>query len=54
MRALFLVAPLVLHTTTAIISATGARRGRLWYGIGLGVASLIHVAYNLAVVSIIA
>lgn len=52
--AVFLVAPLLLHVTTAIISATGARRGRLWYGIGLAIASSIHVAYNLAVVSIIA
>ncbi len=52
--AFLLVAPLVLHVSTAIISASGARRGRLWYGVALGVASVIHVAYNLAVVSTIA
>lgn len=49
--ALLLFAPLVLHTGTAVISALGARRSRRWYLLGLLVASVVHLAYNFAVVS---
>ncbi|MEF8771934.1 PrsW family intramembrane metalloprotease [Halodesulfurarchaeum sp.] len=49
--ALLLFAPLVLHTVTAVISALGARRSRRWYLLGLLVASGIHLAYNVVVVS---
>lgn len=49
-----LFAPLLLHTSTAAISAVGAQRSRLWYGFGLLVASGIHLGYNLVVVSSLA
>ena len=52
--AVLLVAPLLLHTTTAAISAVGAQRSRLAYVLALGVASLVHLAYNLAVVMTLA
>jgi ABC-type Na+ efflux pump permease subunit len=46
-----LVAPLLLHVATACISALGAARSRLAYVGALTVAAVVHVAYNLAVVS---
>jgi len=48
---LFLLAPLVLHTVTASISAVGASRGRWSYIGALGVAVVVHLAYNLTVVT---
>jgi len=47
---LFLL-PLALHTLTAAISSVGASRGRRAYLGGLGLAIVIHFAYNFAVVS---
>jgi ABC-type transport system permease protein len=52
--ALLLVAPLVLHTVTAAISAVGAERSRRSYIIAVLVASLVHLGYNLAVVNTLA
>jgi ABC-type Na+ efflux pump permease subunit len=48
---LFLLAPLVLHTVTAALSAVGATRGRTGYLAGLGAAVVVHFAYNLTVVT---
>jgi ABC-type Na+ efflux pump permease subunit len=47
---LFLL-PLALHTVTAAISSVGASRGRRAYFGGLGLAIVVHFAYNFAVVS---
>ncbi|MFB6169520.1 MAG: PrsW family intramembrane metalloprotease [Haloarculaceae archaeon] len=53
--ALFLVAPLVLHVVTAAVSGLGATRSdRRWWVATLGVAVLVHLAYNLAVVRLLA
>ena len=49
-----LAAPLVLHVVTAAISALGAKRDLQWYLVALLVATLVHAAYNFAVVSIYA
>ena len=49
--ALLAVAPLALHLVTASISAVGAIRGRAAFGVGLSVAILLHVAYNVTVVN---
>lgn len=49
-----LLAPLLLHVTTASISAQGAARSRRAYLGGLVLAILVHVGYNLAVVSLVA
>ena len=49
--ALLAVAPLALHLVTASISAAGASRGRAAFGVGLSVAILLHVAYNVMVVN---
>ncbi|WP_135363210.1 ABC transporter permease subunit [Halosimplex halophilum] len=46
-----LLAPLALHVVTASISALGARRGPRSYAVALAVAVVVHVAYNLTVVS---
>lgn len=46
--ALFLL-PLVLHTVTATISMLGARRSPVAYVVALGLAIIVHVAYNLGV-----
>jgi ABC-type Na+ efflux pump permease subunit len=46
-----LFAPLVLHGVTATITAFGASRNRNWYFGTLAVATLVHAAYNLTVVS---
>jgi ABC-type Na+ efflux pump permease subunit len=51
LAAALLLAPLALHVVTAGVSALGARRGTVaWLG-GTGLAVLVHVAYNLTVVS---
>jgi ABC-type Na+ efflux pump permease subunit len=42
--------PLVLHTVTAAISAVGASRGKRSYAVALGLAMVIHFAYNFVVV----
>jgi ABC-type Na+ efflux pump permease subunit len=47
-----LFAPLVLHVVTATISSVGASRGKLPYVGGLVVAVVVHLAYNLAVVTL--
>lgn len=52
--AVFLVAPLVLHTVTAAISAVGATRSRVTYLGTVLIATTLHVGYNLAVVSTLA
>ena len=52
--ALLLLAPLVLHATTASVAALGARRGRYAYLAALVPAIGIHAVYNLAVVTAIA
>ena len=49
----FLLAPLVLHTTTAAVSATGAARGRRAYVGALLVAVVVHLGYNLTVLEVI-
>ena len=49
-----LFAPLVLHAVTASITALGASRDRAWYAAGLVAATVVHVAYNLVVVSALA
>jgi len=49
--ALLVLAPLALHVATATVTAVGASRGRRLFGIGLGAAILVHLAYNVAVVS---
>ncbi len=51
---LFLFAPLALHAVTAAISSVGAQRGRWTYVAGVGVAVVVHFAYNLTVVSSLA
>ena len=43
--------PLVLHTVTAAIAAVGASRGRRSYVVALGVAMVLHFAYNFAIIS---
>ncbi|MEF8784498.1 MAG: PrsW family intramembrane metalloprotease [Haloarculaceae archaeon] len=42
--------PLVLHTVTAAISAVGASRGKRSYAVALGLAMVVHFAYNFVVV----
>jgi len=49
-----LAAPLALHVVTAAISALGAKRDLRWYLGALLVATLVHAAYNFAVVTIYA
>ena len=46
-----LLAPLALHVVTASVSALGAARGTTAWLTGTAVAVLVHVAYNLTVVS---
>ena len=46
-----LLAPLALHVVTASISALGAAKDTEWWLVGVGTAVLVHVAYNLTVVS---
>lgn len=49
--ALLALAPLGLHVFTATLTALGASRGRKMFIAGLGSAILVHLAYNIAVVS---
>ncbi len=51
--AIFL-APLALHVVTAIISAVGASRGLVAYAVGFLVATVVHAAYNLGVIFLVA
>jgi hypothetical protein len=51
---LFLFAPLALHTVTAAISSVGASRGRWPYVAALGIAVVVHFAYNFTVVTSLA
>jgi ABC-type Na+ efflux pump permease subunit len=48
-----LLAPLLLHATTASVAAMGARRSRGAYLVALVPAVVIHAAYNFAVVSVL-
>jgi len=50
----FLFAPLLLHTVTASVSALGASRSRRTYLVGFVLAVLLHVGYNLTVVTSLA
>ncbi|OAQ53690.1 hypothetical protein HTG_05370 [Natrinema mahii] len=52
--AVVFLAPLALHVVTAIISAVGASRGRTGYAVGFLAATLVHVAYNLGVLTLVA
>ena len=52
--AVALLAPLVLHVTTAAISAVGARRGRRYYAAAVALAMAVHFAYNATVVIVLA
>jgi ABC-type Na+ efflux pump permease subunit len=45
-----LFAPLVLHVVTATISSLGASRGKRAYAVAVGLAVVVHLAYNLSVV----
>ena len=49
--AVLAVAPLLLHVATATVSAVGASRDRTAFVASLALATLLHLAYNLAVVS---
>lgn len=49
-----LVAPFLLHIVTATVSALGARRSTWEYLLAFGVASVLHLGYNLAVVTLVA
>ena len=49
--ALLAVAPLLLHVVTATVSAVGGSRGRRGFLAGLAAAALLHLCYNVAVVS---
>ena len=48
---LLLLAPLALHVVTAAISAIGASYGRATWVLGLAIAALVHLVYNLSVVA---
>ncbi|WP_256402752.1 PrsW family intramembrane metalloprotease [Halorubrum salinum] len=45
-------APLALHGVTTAVTAVGASRGRTRYVLTLALATLLHAAYNFAVVSV--
>jgi ABC-type Na+ efflux pump permease subunit len=49
--ALLAFAPLGLHVVTSVLTALGATRGRSTFVLGLLSAILVHLAYNVAVVS---
>ncbi|ELY62031.1 hypothetical protein [Natronolimnohabitans innermongolicus] len=46
--------PMVLHVVTAVIAAVGASRGPTAYAIGFLTATLVHAAYNLGVILLVA
>jgi ABC-type Na+ efflux pump permease subunit len=48
-----LLIPVVLHSTTASVSALGARRGGRSYLVGLFLAILLHTGYNLGVIALV-
>ncbi|WP_440765361.1 PrsW family intramembrane metalloprotease [Natronorubrum sp. DTA7] len=48
------LAPLVLHVVTAVISAFGASRGENAYAVAFVIATLVHAAYNLGVIALVA
>ncbi|SFC06500.1 ABC-type transport system permease protein [Halobiforma haloterrestris] len=48
------LAPLVLHVVTAVVSVAGATRGRTSYAVALAVATAVHVGYNLGVILLVA
>lgn len=45
-----LLAPVVLHSVTAMISAAGFRMGRGWGAVGILAAILVHAGYNAVVI----
>ena len=47
-------APLVLHVVTAVISALGASRGENAYAVAFVIATVVHAAYNLGVIALVA
>lgn len=47
---LLFIAFLTLHSITTVCSAIGARHGRGGYAVGLMIAVLIHVSYNIGVI----
>lgn len=47
---LLILAPLVLHSVTATITASAARGGRTWAVAGWLAAGLVHAAYNASVI----
>jgi hypothetical protein len=49
-----LLAPFAFHSVTAATSALGARRSKRTYLGALGLAILLHVAYNATVVTTLA
>jgi ABC-type Na+ efflux pump permease subunit len=49
-----LLAPLLVHVVTTSIASVGARYGKREYVVGLSAAAAVHVAYNLAVVTLVA
>ena len=49
--AVLALAPLVLHVVTATLTSLGAARGRRLFIVGLCTAVLVHLAYNVTVVS---
>lgn len=49
--ALLVLAPLGVHVVTSGVTALGASRGRSTFVVGLLAAILVHLAYNVAVVS---
>ncbi|MFT4947694.1 MAG: RsiW-degrading membrane proteinase PrsW (M82 family) [Natronomonas sp.] len=51
---LFLLAPLALHVVTATISSFGAARSRRTYLAAVALAIVVHLVYNLTVVSTVA
>ncbi|WP_226041402.1 PrsW family intramembrane metalloprotease [Natrinema sp. DC36] len=52
--AVVFLAPLALHVVTAVIPALGASRSRLGYVGGLLAAIVVHAAYNLGVITLVA
>ncbi|WP_418282194.1 ABC transporter permease [Halorubrum sp. DTA98] len=47
-----LLAPLALHGFATVVAAVGASRSRAYYAVTLALATLIHAAYNVGVVSL--
>ncbi|WP_425493581.1 ABC transporter permease subunit [Natronosalvus vescus] len=48
------LAPLVLHVVTAVMGAIGARSGRTTYALAFCCATLVHAAYNVGVILLVA